>query len=195
MHTDDFDWNHTLLDQWQHHWDHQLGARLEGLTDDEYFWCPVPDAWSVRPRGTSTAPVQGGAGDLTIDFGYPPPDPAPFTTIAWRLGHVIVGVLAMRNAAHFGAPAASYEDWDYAGGADQALDQLRTQLQIWTAGVRGLDQAALKAPVGDREPFPDRPMADLVLHIHRELIHHLSEVCLLRDLYLHTHAAGNGATR
>jgi hypothetical protein len=35
-------------------------------------------------------------------------------------------------------------------------------------------------------------MADLVLHIHRELIHHLSEVCLLRDLYLHT---TNGATR
>ena len=29
-------------------------------------------------------------------------------------------------------------------------------------------------------------MADLVLHIHRELIHHLSEVCLLRDLHLHT---------
>jgi len=26
-----------------------------------------------------------------------------------------------------------------------------------------------------------------VLHINRELIHHLAEVCLLRDLYLHTH--------
>jgi hypothetical protein len=26
-------------------------------------------------------------------------------------------------------------------------------------------------------------MAAGVLHIHRELIHHLSEVCLLRDLY------------
>jgi hypothetical protein len=37
--------------------------------------------------------------------------------------------------------------------------------------------------------------ADLVLHIHRELIHHLSEVCLLRDLYLHTKPATNGATR
>jgi hypothetical protein len=38
-------------------------------------------------------------------------------------------------------------------------------------------------------------MADLVLHIHREPIHHLSEVCLLRDLYLHTKPAMNGATR
>lgn len=38
-------------------------------------------------------------------------------------------------------------------------------------------------------------MAELVLHIHRELIHHLSEVCLLRDLYPHTHPATNGAVR
>jgi hypothetical protein len=26
-------------------------------------------------------------------------------------------------------------------------------------------------------------MADLVLHIHREMIHHLAEIALLRDLY------------
>lgn len=38
-------------------------------------------------------------------------------------------------------------------------------------------------------------MADLVLYVHRELIHQLSEVCLLRDLYLHTKPATNGATR
>jgi hypothetical protein len=28
------------------------------------------------------------------------------------------------------------------------------------------------------------PYAELVLHIHREAIHHLSEVCLVRDLCL-----------
>ena len=27
-------------------------------------------------------------------------------------------------------------------------------------------------------------MAALILHIHRELIHHGAEICLLRDLYL-----------
>jgi len=52
--------------------------------------------------------------------------------------------------------------------------------------VRGIGKAGLRVPVGAKEPFPEAPMADLVLHIHRELIHHLSEVCLLRDLYLHT---------
>ncbi|SHN74084.1 DinB family protein [Cryptosporangium aurantiacum] len=186
----DFDWNRTLREQWEFHWNHQVRSRLEGLTDDEYFWSPVADAWSVRPRGSSTAPVQAGAGDFTIDFGFPPADPTPFTTIAWRLGHVVVGVLAARNATHFGAPAASYESWEYAGSAAEALEQLEIQLDTWLAGVRGLDEPALRAPLGPTEPYPDAPMADLVLHIHRELIHHLSEVCLLRDLYLHTATTG-----
>jgi hypothetical protein len=186
------DWNRALREQWEFHWDHQLRSRLAGLTDDEYSWSPVADAWSVRPRGTSTAPVQVGAGDFAIDYAVPQPDPAPFTTIAWRLGHVIVGVLAMRNAAHFGAPPASYDTWEYAGDAKTALDQLETQLEVWLAGVRGLGGSGLHVPVGEKEPaHPDAPMADLVLHIHRELIHHLSEVSLLRDLHLHT----NGVLR
>jgi enamine deaminase RidA (YjgF/YER057c/UK114 family) len=183
---DDIDWNRALRDQWEFHWNHQLRPRLAGLTDDEYFWSPVPAAWSVRPRGTSTAPVQAGTGAYTIDYAFPTPEPAPFTTIAWRLGHVIVGVLAARNAAHFGAPPASYETWEYAPGAAAALEQLDTQLATWLAGLRTLDDAALRTPVGEKEPYPELPMADLVLHIHRELIHHLSEVSLLRDLYQHT---------
>ncbi|MBB5912302.1 hypothetical protein BJY24_001169 [Nocardia transvalensis] len=195
MDTDEFTWNRSLRDQWEFHWNNQLRARLDGLTDDEYFWSPVPDFWSVRPRGASTAQMQAGAGDHTIDFAFPQPAPAPFTTIAWRLGHVIVGVLAMRNAAHFGAPAASYDTWEYATTAGAALDQLETQLDVWLAGVRDLGEDGLRVPVGDKEPYPELAMADLVLHIHRELIHHLSEVCLLRDLYLHTHLETNGELR
>ncbi|MFI6599069.1 DinB family protein [Nonomuraea sp. NPDC050536] len=186
MDADELDWNRTLREQWEFHWNLQLRARLDGLTDEEYFWSPAPDGWSVRPRGTSTAPRQLGAGDFTIDHASPVPVPAPFTTIAWRLGHVIVGVLAARNAAHFGAPAASYDSWEYAGSAATALDQLEAQLDVWLNGVRGLGEAGLRVPVGPKEPYPELPMAALVLHINRELIHHLSEVCLLRDLYLHT---------
>jgi DinB superfamily len=195
MEKHELDWNQALREQWEFHWNHQLRARLDGLTDDEYFWSPVPDSWSVRPRGSSTAPVQTGAGNFTIDYAFPPPVPPAFTTIAWRLGHVIVGVLALRNAAHFGAPATSYESWEYARSAATALDQLETQLDVWLTGVRGLGEAGLRVPVGEKEPYPELSMADLVLHIHRELIHHLSEVCLLRDLYLHTKLAANGETR
>ena len=51
-------------------------------------------------------------------------------------------------------------------------------------GVRGLDEKGLAKPVGPAEgPYADHPYAALVLHIHREVIHHMAEVLLLRDLY------------
>ncbi|NKE31325.1 DinB family protein, partial [Mycobacterium tuberculosis] len=83
-----FFFNQQLRDQINWHWTNQLRDRLDGLTDDEYFWEPVPDCWSVRPRGTGTTPMAAGAGAMTIDFAFPAPDPAPFTTIAWRLGQI-----------------------------------------------------------------------------------------------------------
>jgi len=103
-----------LADQLEFHWSHQLRPRLDGLTDDEYFWQPVPDCWTVHPDGG-------------VDFVYPEPTPTPFTTIAWRLAHVIIGVLAMRNHSHFGGPAADYESWPYATDAATALAQLDTE--------------------------------------------------------------------
>jgi len=181
-------WNPLLRDQIAWHWTHQLRDRLAGLTDDEYFWEPVPDCWSVRPRGTGTAPVRAGSGAMTIDFAMPEPDPPPFPTIAWRLGHVIVGVLAMRNAGHFGRTPTDYQSYSYAATAAEALAQLDAEYATWQAGVESLGESALARPAGAAEgPYGDLPMGALVLHINREMIHHLSEVCLLRDLYLHTH--------
>lgn len=34
-------------------------------------------------------------------------------------------------------------------------------------------------------PFAAAPPATLVLHLHREVIHHGAGTCLLRDLYAH----------
>jgi hypothetical protein len=116
------------------------------------------------------------SGSSTGTISSEPGSTATPATIAWRLDHVIVGVLAARNAAHFGALAASYETWEYVGSSATALDQLEAQLDVWLAGVRGLGEAGLRVPVGAKEPYPEALMADLVLHIHRELIHHLSEV-------------------
>ncbi|WP_315942967.1 DinB family protein [Nesterenkonia marinintestina] len=124
---------------------------------------------------------------MTIDFAFPEPAPAPMTTIAWRLGHVIVGVLAMRSASHFGRPPVDYESFEYAAGADRALAQLDEEYARWIDGVRSLGEEGLRRPCGEAEgPFAEDPVARLVLHINRELIHHLSEVSLLRDLHLHT---------
>ncbi|MHA6615985.1 DinB family protein [Pseudonocardia sp. DLS-67] len=180
-------WNSLLRDQLSWHWTHQLRDRLHGLTDDEYSWEPAPGCWNVRPRGTGTAPVQAGSGAMTIDFAFPVPDPPPFTTISWRLGHVIVGVFALRNASHFGRPPIDYESFEYAATADEALAQLDAEYATWMAGVESLGEEGLARPCGEAEgAYAELPMAALVLHIHRETIHHMSEVCVLRDLYLHT---------
>lgn len=175
-------WTTLLVDQLEWHWNGQLRPRLEGLTDAEYLWEPAPGAWNVRTRaGPGPGP---GRGPFTVDFTYPEPDPAPVTTIAWRLAHVIVGVFGMRAESHFGGPPASYEDFPYAGTAAEALRQLDDTHDAWITGVRGLDDEALARPVGAAEQrFEKDSMARLVLHIHREAIHHGAEISLLRDLY------------
>ena len=178
------DWTALILEQLEWHWDYQLRARLAGLTDEEYLWEPVPGCWSVRPKGTGATPMATGSGPWEIDYEYPSPEPAPVTTIAWRLGHVIVGVFGARVAAHFGGGPTDYRTWAYAGSADEALDQLDAVYEAWVEGVRGLHAEDLVRACGPAEgPFADHPMAGLVLHVHREAIHHGAEISLLRDLY------------
>jgi hypothetical protein len=180
----DIDWNVALVDQLDWHWRNQLRPRIDGITDEEYFWEPVAGCWSVRRRGESATPMAAGVGDYTIDFALPEPDPPPVTTIAWRLGHIIVGVFGARNAAHFGGPPTGYQSFEYAGTAAQGLRQLDEGYAAWIKGVRGLGTEGLARRCGPAEdPFADHPMAALVLHINREVIHHGAEIALLRDLY------------
>lgn len=184
--TVDIDWNTDLCDQLEWHWAHQLRPRLDGLTDAEYFWEPVPGCWTLSRRGRSTAPIAVGGGDFTMDYALPEPDPAPVTTIAWRLAHIIVGIFAHRNATHFGGPPADFPSWTYAGTADEALAQLDAAHAAWIAGVRSLGASGLAYCIGPAEAggaFVDAPMSALILHIHREAIHHGAEIALLRDLY------------
>ena len=89
----------------------------------------------------------------------------------------------MRNAGHFGRPATDYQAFEYAGSADQALAQL-DEVRTVDRGGPGSRPDGLREPCGPAErPWAAAPMAALVLHINRELIHHGAEVALLRDLY------------
>ena len=57
---------------------HDMRSRLHGLSEDEFFWMPVPGSWTVFRSG----------GHWEHHYEEPDPDPAPFTTIAWRLTHI-----------------------------------------------------------------------------------------------------------
>ena len=188
------DWNRQLLEQLTWHWEQHARPHLDGLSDEEYFWEPVPGCWSIRPRAEATTPMAVGAGEYVADFAVPEPQPAPVTTIAWRLGHVIVGIFGMRNAAHFGGPPMDYTTARWAPDATSALAQLDKGYARWVQGVRSLGADGLAKPVGPAEgPFAEESMATLVLHINREAIHHGAEVSLLRDLYRASFTPANGA--
>jgi hypothetical protein len=106
------------------------------------------------------------------------------TTIAWRLCHVGAEILEVRAASHFGAPPIDVATHDWPATADEGIAFVEDAYARWREGVHALDDEALARPVGPAEgPFAPEPMLALVLHINRECIHHLAEVCLLRDLY------------
>lgn len=75
-----FDWTRALSEQFDLQWNLAHGPSLETLTDEEYLWEPVPGCWSIRPAGP------GGRGEF--EQAWPDPEPAPVTTIAWRLSHL-----------------------------------------------------------------------------------------------------------
>ena len=166
------------------HWDNHLRPRLDQLSDEEYLWEPMDGCWSVRKRGESNAPVQGGSGEYVVEFAYPEPSPPPVTTIAWRLAHLIVGVFGMRAANHFDAAPMDYFSHEYAGTAAGAVAQLDASYGAWMSGLRSMSTERLWEPVGPAEgAYAEAPYLGLILHINREAIHHGSEMLLLRDLY------------
>lgn len=181
----DIDWNGELVDQLEWHWQHQLRPRLDGLTDQEYFWPPVPGCWTISRRGQSRAPVSLGAGEFTMDYAPPPHDQEPVTTIAWRMAHLI-DVLGSPAAPHFEVPADGQPAIGYCGTAHGALRQLDDAHDAWVRDVRDLGPAGLARPQGALSPpeFADAPLARLILYTNLEVIHHGAEICLLRDLYL-----------
>lgn len=95
-------------------------------------------------------------------------------------------MLGARSASHFGGPPVDYLTYAYPGTSAEALDRLDAAYARWITGVRGLGEEGLARPCGAAEgAYAKEPMATLVLHIHREMIHHGAEISLLRDLYAH----------
>ena len=178
------DWGQLIVAQLEFYWDVHLRPRLDGLTDAEYLWEPVEDCWNLRQRED---------GNYTLDTQLPPPSPAPVTTLAWRMMHVGAYCLWNRAGAFFGGDSVP-DDADMfdprrvpaslpatAAGAIAFLDQAYSR---WHDGIAALDVDALQAPLGPKGAmFAGDPMAGLVVHISREVMHHGGEICLLRDLY------------
>ena len=153
------DWNDEIVDQLESHWQQQLRPRLDGLTDDEYFWQPVPDCWTISRRGESSAPVSVGVGDFTIDSADEPLSPEPVTTIAWRLASLARRVRAA-GYPHFDLSAGPAPEPRFPGTASEALRRLDEGHDAWLADVRQLGADGLTRPQGALVPAAVRGRAD-----------------------------------
>jgi hypothetical protein len=151
---------------------------LEDVGDDDCFWEPVTPCWSVRRR--EDAQVGWGTGPWVCEDTWPPPDPLPVTTIAWRL-------------AHLAAWTDIYRCWTFEGGKlglrELVVPGDRDGLVGWVHVAQDEFSRAVDA-LGDGDLTELRPVHyGPMLSIHRlvegiavEHLHHGAEIGLLRDL-------------
>jgi hypothetical protein len=151
---------------------------VDDLTDDEYFWEPVSDCWSVRRRGEATVDAWG-TGDWVCEDTWPPPDPPPVTTIACIV--------------HLAAWTDIYRDWTWAEGRPRLRD---LEVPGTAAGavawlIRSQDGFAAEGDkLTDADLLERRPahygglvtVDWLVSSMLTEHTHHGAEIGVLRDL-------------
>ena len=164
-------------------------SRLAGLTDDEYFWEPVPGCCTIRR--TDSGAYRGDDADRPVAVLRPATgagDP-PFTTIAWRLWHLIGCYGGKRNPQWLGVqrPPGGFERDDPAPAtAAAAIAALERAHAFWQGVLQELPAASWWEPLGPvAGPYAEDDRASLVLHQLDEQIHHGAELGVLRDLYRH----------
>ncbi len=159
----------------------RLRTRLDGLTDAEYLWEPAPGCWTIRERAD---------GGWRADWPLPRPEPEPFTTIAWRLWHLIDMYGEDRAPTWLDLPPQGepigLDDphGEPPASAADALAMLRRAHDRWEAHLALVSEDSLGAPVGPvGGGYDQRTRAAYVMHMLDEFIHHGAEVALLRDLW------------
>jgi DinB superfamily/Ankyrin repeats (3 copies) len=170
-----------LVDLSNHVWQ-RTRTRIDGLSDEEYLWEPAPGCWTIRQRDDGT---------WKADWPLPPPEPAPVTTIAWRLWHLIDMYGEDRAPKWLDVPAQGTPigfddpDGEPPATAAAAVALLERAHERWDAHLGLAENERLDEVVGPvaGPEYADRTRAAYVLHMLDEFIHHGAEVALLRDLW------------
>ncbi len=161
----------VLKDQTDEAWN-TLTSQLSNLTDDEFFWEPVPNCWTVHP---------GEGGRWVVDYEKPAPEPPPFTTIGWRLLH-LAACKWMYYEYAFGPAKLTWDDLDIPATAVDALSQLTDGHKLLRQALNSMNDAGLSemrlTNWGDSWPTW-RIFWTMISHD----LHHGAEIGCLRDLY------------
>jgi DinB family protein len=157
-----------------------LHERVADLTDEEFWWEPSPDVWTIRelPDGRWAA-----------DYDEPDPVPAPLTTIGWRIVHILECKL-MYDEYAFGEGRLRWDrDISSPRSAAEALQALDTNHARLASSVAELNEHDLDRQVmtnwGERWPAW-RIIWTMIEHD----LWHGGEIGALRDLYRSTRETG-----
>lgn len=152
---------------------------VDGVTDDEFMWEPVPGSWRV---------YRDESGRWDHDYVEPDPVPSPFTTIGWRMAHVATCKVM-------------YHEWAF-GPRELTWDTIETPHDV--AGALAMTERGQRLLIDDLAALRDDELDAARLTnwgeewpawmifwtmAHHDL-QHGGEIGALRDLYRVTVAAG-----
>ena len=149
-----------------------LVGRLDGLTEAEFFWEPVPDPWTLRWMADGT---------WGYDYAFPDPDPSPFTTIAWRISHIATCKIMYHEYA-FGPRKLTWPELRIPRSVLGSMAMLEEGQALLVADLHGLRDADLQEPCLTNwgETWPAwRIFWTMIDHD----LWHGGEIGVLRDLY------------
>jgi hypothetical protein len=138
----------------------------------------IADNWSVTVERVEE--VLAHTGPLERDV-------SPVTTIAWRLGHLHLGFAGTWEWT-FGERREPKLLVDFSPSAAAALEGFWSTLTRWRDSIAGVTEELLDTVGLSQYPYatdPHDPFVTVIAGNNVELIHHLAEVSLLRDLWAH----------
>ncbi|MER5473028.1 DinB family protein [Streptomyces sp. NPDC002685] len=137
----------------------------------------IADDWSVSVERVE---------QILAHTGTPEPDETPITTIAWRLGHLHFHFAGGWEWTFGERRREPKQLVDFTPSAAVALDRFWAVIDRWRDSVAGVTEEQLDTVGFSQYPYgsdPDDPFIAVLAGANLELIHHMAEIALLRDLW------------
>lgn len=154
----------------------EVWNRVQGISEEEYFWEPVPGCWTVYPTGD---------GKWTYHYDLPAPEPHPLTTIAWRVVHITLCKVMYHEYA-FGPGELDWMTIETPPSMAETLAELERGQKLLVddlASLREDRELDVERLANWGEMMPTWRLFWILIHHDA---HHGGEIGSLRDLYLHT---------
>jgi hypothetical protein len=114
----------------------RVRMRLTGLTDDEFFWEPVPGSWTV---------YEDSPGHWDYHYAIPDPDPAPVTSIGWQIVHLATCKVMYHEWA-YGPSRLTFPELTTPHTAASAIDDLEKGHRLLRDELARLSDSQMDEP-------------------------------------------------